>query len=86
MEDFNTYTAGLDSPANHAETVTPSDSVDLTTVARALYVGAAGDVAVLMNDDSTATFVGVAAGSILPIRVKRVNSTSTTATSIVALS
>ena len=86
MEDFNTYTAGLDSPANHAETVTPHDTTELTTVARALYVGVAGDVAVLMNDDSTATFVGVAAGSFLPIRVKRVNSTNTTATSIVALS
>jgi hypothetical protein len=40
---------------------------------------------VLMASGQTVTFVGVAAGSVLPIRVARVNSTNTTATNIVAL-
>jgi hypothetical protein len=34
---------------------------------------------------TTVTFVGLLAGSILPVRVSRVNNTSTTATSIVAI-
>ena len=72
--------------ASTAEAVTPSDTTKLSAVTRALYVGGAGNVAVLMADGSTATFVGVPAGSVLPIRVQRVNSTNTTATSMVGLS
>lgn len=72
-------------PATGALTVTPNDTTKLATVARALWVGAGGNVAVLMEDDTTATFVGVPTGTVLPIRVQRVNSTNTTASSIVAL-
>lgn len=76
---------GADTPANGAETVTPSDTVNLTNTSRGLYVGGTGNVAVVMKDGTTATFVAVPAGAILPIRITRVNSTSTTATSMVAL-
>jgi hypothetical protein len=72
-------------PAASFGAVTPSNSVNLTTEARALYVGGDGDVAAVGPDDGVATFVGVVAGTVLPIKVKRVNSTNTTATNIVAL-
>ena len=72
-------------PAHHAVAVTPNDGADLTDTTRALYVGAAGDVKVDMYGSGTVTFVGVTAGSVLPVRVDRVYSTGTTATSIVAL-
>ena len=72
-------------PAHHAVAVTPNDGSDLTDTTRALYVGAAGDVKVDMYGSGTVTFVGVTAGSVLPVRVDRVYSTGTTATSIVAL-
>ena len=73
-------------PAQSAAAVTPSDSADLTTTSRAIYVGGAGNLKVNMNETgSEITFVAVAAGSVLPIRVDRVYSTGTTATSIVAL-
>lgn len=79
---------GLSEPAATAAAVTPNDSTDLTVNARGLYVGGAGNLVVLMagesSDAATVTFVGVAAGTVLPIRVRRVT-TSTTATSIVAL-
>ncbi len=81
--------AGPESPAWNAVAVTPADGSDLATVAtRGLYVGGAGDVAVYMSGGDGATavvFVGVQAGTVLPIRVDRVRSTSTTATSILAL-
>ena len=75
------------SPAVRAHAVTPTDDTDLTWgPCRALYVGTAGDVAVILDNDTVAvTFVGVLAGSILPIMVKYVQSTSTTASNIVAL-
>jgi len=37
-------------PADHAASVTPSDTVDLTTTARALYIGTGGDVNVSSLD------------------------------------
>lgn len=74
--------------ARKATAVTPSDSTDLTAYARSLYVGGAGNVAVIMADqsgDTAVTFVGVAAGTVLPVQVRRVMSTNTTATNILAL-
>lgn len=73
-------------PAQSAEVVTPHDTNELTKVSRALYVGVGGDVAVQMYDTGTAiVFKNVPTGTILPIRIKRVNSTSTTATNMVSL-
>ena len=71
--------------AYHFDAVTPSDSTDFDTLARAIYVGGAGDVVAVRHDGSTVTFAGVQAGTVLPVACRRVNSTSTTATSIVAL-
>ena len=66
------------------EAVTPSDSTDLTTLARAIYVGGAGNVVAVRHDNTAVTFTGVQAGTVLPIAVRRINSTSTTATGIIA--
>tara|TARA_Y100000310_G_scaffold339155_1_gene430953 strand:- start:202 stop:669 length:468 start_codon:yes stop_codon:yes gene_type:complete len=50
-----------------------------------LYVGGAGNVRVLTAGSDDVTFTGVNAGTFLPIQVLRVYSTSTTATTILAL-
>lgn len=73
-------------PYRKAEVVTKSDTVDLTNVSRALWVGGAGNVIVIMQDGTQVTFTAVAAGTLLPICISRVMSTNTTATSMVALS
>ncbi|KKK70466.1 hypothetical protein LCGC14_1614670, partial [marine sediment metagenome] len=44
-----------------------------------------GNMVVIRDDDTVITFTGVVAGTIVPIQAKRINSTSTTATSMVAL-
>lgn len=76
------YTAASGS----AESVTPSDGTDIPRGCRALYVGGTGTLVLILDKDSSAvTFVGVVAGSVLPIRTKRVLATGTTATNIVAL-
>ena len=69
--------------ANDAATVTKSD----TTVVNcdAIYVGGAGDVAVVTAKGTTVTFTGVPAGTILPVKCSKIMSTNTTATSMVAL-
>ena len=77
-------------PAKFATAVTPDDNTDLTYVSRGIYVGVTGDLVVEMEGDvatskAAITFVGVLAGSVLPIRVSRVRSTGTTAESILDL-
>jgi hypothetical protein len=71
----------------YGEVVTPSDSVDLDpSPAQALWVGGVGNVAVICEGQGGAiTFVAVAAGTLLPVNVKRVMSTNTTSANIVAL-
>lgn len=73
-------------PAGSAVAVTPHDSTMIATgVTRALYIGVSGDVACLMADGGTAVVFKSVPIGILPVRVQRVNSTSTTATNILAL-
>ena len=74
-------------PATGLELITPSDTTDLAAKRfRSLWVGGAGNIAVIAQNDSTAvTISGVAAGTLLPIAVKKVMSTNTTATLIVGL-
>lgn len=64
--------------------VTPSDSTALDF--NAVWVGVGGDVAISSSDSATAvTFTGVPAGTILPVKGKRIMSTNTTATNMVWL-
>ena len=71
---------------NFAATITKDNSVNIPTgVTHAVYVGTAGTMVAVQQNGVTATFVGIAAGSILPIAIKRVNSTSTTSDNMVAL-
>jgi hypothetical protein len=72
-------------PAEYAEAVTPSDTVNFTYMSRGLYVGTGGNIAVVMISGDTVTFTNVQDGSILPIKVMRVNSTNTTASNIVEI-
>lgn len=73
-------------PAMEAAAVTPNDSTDLPNgICRALYIGGGGTVVLDTANTSSLTFAGLQAGTILPLNVKRVRSSSTTATSIIAL-
>lgn len=63
--------------------VTKSDSTVLVGV-RAIYVGTAGNLAVKAGTQTTVTFVGVPAGTLLPISPDYVMA-ATTAADIVAL-
>lgn len=75
--------SGEVNPAANAVAVTPAD-VDLDKRTRAVYVGVAGDLNVIMSGGQTVTFVGVLGGSVLPIRVDQIKA-ATTAASIIAL-
>jgi hypothetical protein len=84
MDPFTDFPTTLSTPARDAGLITPSDSIDLTVVPRAIYVGVTGSVAAVMVGGQTVTLQNVAAGSLLPIRVGRINATGTTASGLVA--
>ncbi|MEM7059828.1 MAG: hypothetical protein AAF557_19755 [Pseudomonadota bacterium] len=81
---FEDRSSGLESPAYHSAEVTPSDSTDLTTHARALFVGTGGDIRVMTSGGDTVVFRNVPAG-ILPVRIRRVFAVGTTAADMVAV-
>jgi len=71
-------------PTNGAA-ITPSDTVDLPNAAtKGIWVGGTGAIKVDMLDSGTVTFNAVPVG-LLRIQVKRVWSTGTTATNLLAL-
>lgn len=78
-------------PAVGGFVITPSNVTVFDNVganpppARSIYVGGAGNLTCIMSDDSSVLFSAVPAGTILPITVKQVLSTGTTATLLIGL-
>jgi hypothetical protein len=67
-------------------TLTPSDTVDISNgPVRAIWVGGAGNVALVTLAGTIVTFAGCTAGSILPVMASRIMATNTTATNLVGL-
>lgn len=84
MDSFNNFTKGLTAPISNHYQITPNDSTDLATVPRAVYVGQTGNIAWVDKNGTSVIWVGVAGGSLLPIRPIRILATGTTATGLVA--
>lgn len=74
----------FDPPYTRAETPTQHDTNALAHNGL-VYVGGAGTVKVTTVYGDTVSFVGVAAGTLLPVPVKQVWSTGTTATNLLVL-
>ena len=71
--------------ANCSRVIVPSDTVDLPFATKAIYVGGAGDVAMIMDGDTVAvTRKNMAAGVAHVMQVRRVLVTGTTATFMLA--
>jgi hypothetical protein len=72
---------------HHALAVVPSDAAntDFGFTQKALFVGAAGTLKVRTSGDEDVTFTAVPAGATIPITVKRVFVSGTSATGVVAL-
>ena len=71
--------------AREAVLITPDDNADLARITRGIYIGGAGDLAVIMFDGGEVTFTALVVGVVHPLQIRRVKATSTTATLIIAL-
>ena len=86
LDTFSGYADSPMAPAGRCFAVTPSDTLDLPRVTKAVYVGTGRDVVLLPAEDAGAvTFRNVPAGAILDVRVRAVRATGTTAADIVGL-
>ena len=84
IDMFKTHARSLTSPPEDAASITPGDAgSELSHVTRALYVGVAGDLALLMQGGATVVLRGVPSGSFLPLRVRQVLAAGTSADGIV---
>lgn len=73
-------------PIYEAAAITPNDSTDLTNECRAIYVGGNGSIRLDAAGGATnILFSSAKGGSTIPVRVKRVRSTGTTANNLVCL-
>ncbi|WP_020474231.1 spike base protein, RCAP_Rcc01079 family [Zavarzinella formosa] len=84
-DDYGSASSGLVAPYAHAAVLTKSDTDELTKVSRALYVGGTGNINVVTAAGETVLFSAIPVGTLLPIRIKQLLSTNTTATLVVAL-
>jgi len=73
-------------PGDACVEVTPSDVADIAGgPVRALYVGTGGDVTIHDGDGNEIEFANVPAGTILPVKTRRVMNTGTDASDIVGI-
>lgn len=80
------FSAGnVTAPAYDGFAITPSNVANLPTMARGIYVGGAGDIALTTPGNTALTFVGLTAGSILPVMAIKVSSSGTSATFLIGL-
>lgn len=92
--------AATDGPIIGGTLITPNDLTIFTQATRGLYIGGGGNLNVEFaipqptdtvnnysntNVYANVVFTAVAAGTILPVRVRRVFATSTTCTAIIGL-
>lgn len=82
---FSNATPTLTSPAMDGEMVTPSDAASLQQVTRAVYVGNGGTLAAEMASGAQVSLANVPGGALLPLRLRAIRSTGTTASGLVAL-
>jgi hypothetical protein len=85
MDKFSEYPTTLTAPARDARAIVPNDTVDLPELPRAIYIGQTGNVSARLASGATIMFLNAQAGSCLPVRVRGINATGTTALGIVSL-
>lgn len=85
MNPFESHAPGLVGPGSDAFLVTPSNTADLPRIARALQVWGSGTLSFVTVDGTTLSISHPGGGVPLLVGVRRVRSTGTTATQIMAI-
>lgn len=81
---FANFSSGLESPATRLTAITPNDASDLANATRGINVAVSGTVRLTTVAGDTGD-IYLAAGSVFPVRARRVWATGTSASGIVGL-
>jgi hypothetical protein len=85
MTRYTGRAGAISAPAQCGFAITPSDAVDLAAETRGLWIGASGDLALVLASGDEVTIAGAVGGTLLPLRVTRVKATGTSAAQLVGL-
>lgn len=86
LDNFGSVLDSLIAPARNCFSITPNNAATLPVLPKAIYVGTGGSLVVRAVDGtSDVTFINVASGSILDIRITAVRATGTTAANLIGL-
>lgn len=77
--------SGTKAIPKHGYVVSAHNTNELSISPATIYIGGGGNIAVVTAGGETLTFVGVIKGTILPVKVRVVKSTGTTASNLIAL-
>ncbi|WMT89096.1 hypothetical protein [Pelagibacterium sp. H642] len=83
--DFSGRASSASGPAGDFFAITPDDFNDLPQVTRAIYVGSAGNLAVVSAWGREVRFANVAGGTVLPVCAARIMASGTDAGDLVGL-
>ena len=67
-----------------AVSITADDNADLNIIGAVIFVGTGGNLSVVTVSGDTVIYKNLPDAYILPVQVRRVNSTNTTATDLIA--
>lgn len=85
-DPFESFSDGLNAPGEYSFAIAASDTNDLATIPRAIYVGSGGDIKMqLVHDAAPVVWSSVPTGSLLSVRPRRIYATGTSASNLVAL-
>ena len=85
IDSYRTHGRSLTSPPEAGAAILPDDAAELAHATRAIYVGGAGDLRLRLLGGAVVTLVAVPAGTLLPLRVRQVFATGSTASHLVGL-
>jgi hypothetical protein len=85
MTRYSGRADAISAPAQSGFAITPNDAADLAAETRGLWVGASGDLSLVLASGDEVTMPGVVGGTLLPLRVRRVKASGTSATQLVGL-
>ena len=85
-DSFSNSADAVSAPARRAAAVTPSDSVALADIPKALYVGTGGTIVMQgVDGGGDQSWANLPSGTIVPFRARYVRATGTTAADLLAL-
>jgi hypothetical protein len=82
---FQALNASVITPSNTTDLTLSGGAIESTETGACIFVGTTGNLQVTMLGGQVVVFNNIPSGTFLPIQVKRVWSTNTTATNLLAL-